>query len=152
VAGLGGTFDHLHEGHHLLLTTALKVANRVLIGLATDSLLQSKADAEYLQSYDERMQGILDFVATFADPERVSFVPLDDPFGPAVTSAEMEVLVMSAETLPNAEKINEMREERGLPPVILVVIPIIKSADGSKLSSTDFRAKLAGETRDSTTD
>jgi len=149
VAGLGGTFDHLHEGHRLLLTTALKVADRVIIGLATDVLLQNKGYSEFLESYEDRMQGIIDFVATFTDPGRVSFVPLEDPFGPAITSEEMEALVMSAETLPNAEKINEIREERALPAVILVVIPILKSADGAKLASTAVRARIAEQQEES---
>lgn len=145
VAGLGGTFDHLHEGHRLLLKVALKVASRVIIGLATDALSQSKAHAEYLQSFEDRMQNILDFVGTLTDPDRVSFVQLEDTYGPATTSEEIEVLIISAETLPNAEKINQIREAQGLTPLILVVIPILKDINGEKLSSTSERDKLAAD-------
>ncbi|OLS12989.1 MAG: Phosphopantetheine adenylyltransferase [Promethearchaeota archaeon CR_4] len=143
VAGLGGTFDHLHKGHYSLLKTAFKVAEKVIIGLTIDVMLTNKAYAEQLQSYEVRQQKIIDFVSTFTNPARVSFVPLNDPFGPAITSDEIEALVISAETLPNAEKINQLRAERKLPPVVLVVIPLFPNGDGEKLSSTEIRAKLA---------
>ncbi len=145
VAGLGGTFDHLHEGHYFLLKAAFKVAEKVIIGLTTDALLKNKAYAEYLQSYETRQKKIIEFVGTFTNPARVSFMPLSDPFGPAITSKEMEVLVISAETLPNAEKVNQIRTERNLLPVVLVVIPIFPNREGQKLSSTEIRAKLAAE-------
>jgi pantetheine-phosphate adenylyltransferase len=145
VAGLGGTFDHLHEGHFFLLKTAFKVAEKVIIGLTTDALLKNKAYAEYLQPFDIRQKNIIEFVSTFTNPARVSFAPLSDPFGPAITSKEMEVLVISAETLPNAKKVNQIRAERNLMPVVLVVIPLFPNRDGNKLSSTEIRAKLAAE-------
>ncbi len=145
VAGLGGTFDHLHEGHYFLLKAAFKVAEKVIIGLTTDAMLKTKAYAEYLQSYEIRQKKIIEFVKTFADPNRLSFVPLSDPFGPAITSKEIDVLVISAETLPNAGKINQIRAERNLMPVVLVVIPLFPNREGNKLSSTEIRAKLASE-------
>ncbi len=147
VAGLGGTFDHLHEGHYFLLQAAFKVAEKVIIGLTTDALLKNKAHAEYLQPYEERLQNITQFVSTFTNPDRLSFVPLSDPFGPAITSKEIEVLVISAETLPNAEKINQIRAERDLPPVVFVVIPLFPNREGKKLSSTEIRAKIAAESK-----
>lgn len=145
VAGLGGTFDHLHEGHYFLLKTALKVAKKVIVGLTADAMLKNKAHMEYLQPYEIRQQKIIEFVDTFTNSARVSFVPLSDPFGPAITSDEMEALVISTETLPNAEKINQIRTERNLQPVVLVVIPILPNRDGKKLSSTEIRTKLAGK-------
>ncbi len=145
VAGLGGTFDHLHEGHYFLLKAAFKVAEKVIIGLTTDALLKNKAYAEYLQPYEIRQQKIIEYVSTFTTPNRLSFVPLSDPFGPAITSKEMEVLVISAETLPNAEKVNQIRVEQSLMPVVLVVIPLFPNSEGKKLSSTEIRAKLASD-------
>ena len=46
---LGGTFDHMHLGHKLLLTQALlNSQHKMLVGVTGDSLLKKKAYAEYL--------------------------------------------------------------------------------------------------------
>ncbi len=126
-----------------MLKSAFKVAEKVIIGLTIDAMLKNKAYAEHLQSYEIRQKKIIEFVSTFTNPAQVSFVPLSDPFGPALTSKEIEVLVISAETLPNAEKINQIRAERNLMPVVLVVIPLFPNREGKKLSSSEIRAKLA---------
>ena len=42
LVGIGGTFDHLHEGHKLLVETALKISKKLMIGLTTDRLLGNK--------------------------------------------------------------------------------------------------------------
>lgn len=43
---LGGTFDHLHNGHKLLLSQAMLCSNsRILCGVTTDALLKKKAYA-----------------------------------------------------------------------------------------------------------
>ncbi|GAG97631.1 unnamed protein product, partial [marine sediment metagenome] len=39
---MGGTFDHLHEGHKFLLKTALSISEYVEIGLTTQKLLEKK--------------------------------------------------------------------------------------------------------------
>ena len=46
---LGGTFDHLHNGHKLLLTQALLCSDqKIVCGVTTDALLKKKAYAEFL--------------------------------------------------------------------------------------------------------
>ncbi len=50
---LGGTFDHMHLGHKLLLTQALLCTqDRMLVGVTGDALLKKKAYSEFLQSYE----------------------------------------------------------------------------------------------------
>jgi cytidyltransferase-like protein len=52
---LGGTFDHMHPGHKLLLTqSALLAYKRLLIGVTSDCLLKKKAYAAYLEDYETR--------------------------------------------------------------------------------------------------
>ncbi|PBP20071.1 putative pantetheine-phosphate adenylyltransferase family protein [Diplocarpon rosae] len=72
VVAVGGTFDHLHEGHKLLLTaTALllqpdkaefQVNKRLIVGITGDQLLKNKKYAEYLRSWHTRQEEVVDFL------------------------------------------------------------------------------------------
>ncbi|OJD10744.1 hypothetical protein ACJ73_09710 [Blastomyces percursus] len=75
---VGGTFDHLHSGHKLLLTaTSLAidavppgskpVQRTITIGITGDELLVNKKYAEYLESWDERWQGVWTFMESVID-------------------------------------------------------------------------------------
>lgn len=70
---VGGTFDHLHAGHKLLLTaTALAIdpcqyqlrsGQRTLtVGITGDELLVNKKYAEYLESWELRWQRVSNFL------------------------------------------------------------------------------------------
>ncbi|PTB65823.1 Nucleotidylyl transferase [Trichoderma citrinoviride] len=74
VVCLGGTFDHLHPGHKLLLhATALlmripdKDAGRqavLIVGISGDELLRNKRYAEVLQPWGVRAAKVLQFLST----------------------------------------------------------------------------------------
>ena len=55
---------------------------------------------------------------------------------------EYEGLVVSQETYNNALNLNNNREEKGLDPLILIVIPLIKDKNNKKISSTAIRENL----------
>ena len=40
--GMGGTFDHLHDGHKYLIETALSISHQVVIGLTSQKMLKRK--------------------------------------------------------------------------------------------------------------
>lgn len=80
---LGGTFDHLHPGHKLLLhATALLMripkfdsktsssssastpTSTYIIGITGDAMLQNKKYAEELESWDTRARSVLSFLGT----------------------------------------------------------------------------------------
>ncbi|KAL1641497.1 hypothetical protein SLS58_006002 [Diplodia intermedia] len=74
---VGGTFDHLHIGHKLLLTmTAFAVEpaasvegskRAITIGITGDELLKNKKYAEYLESWDARQQRVFEFLHCIID-------------------------------------------------------------------------------------
>lgn len=142
--GLGGSFDHLHDGHLFLLKTAAKLANHITIGLTTDEMIKHKSDYEKIQSYDLREELLHKFLEKelLLAPDSFTIFPLSDPYGPTLTDATIDAHISSEETHETAIKINQMRIERGLPPMILVIIPLISDSKGEKISSTSIRSKI----------
>jgi phosphopantetheine adenylyltransferase len=75
---VGGTFDHLHVGHKLLLTAvalALEPGRegRLTIGVTGDALLTKKKYAEALESWEDRWQSTASFltaIMVFAPGEK----------------------------------------------------------------------------------
>lgn len=143
--GLGGSFDHLHKGHQFLLETAFKLGKFVHIALTTEKMIKKKEYTEIYESFSLRQRNIKKYIEQDLQipSQRYTIIPLEDPFGPAITSPELEVHISSLETYPVAFKINEKRIENGLNPLILVIIPFIYSESGEKLSSTQIRKKIA---------
>ncbi|PQE32520.1 hypothetical protein CJF32_00004074 [Rutstroemia sp. NJR-2017a WRK4] len=82
VVAVGGTFDHLHAGHKLLLTaTALLLQpavspsdppRRLIIGITGDELLKNKKYAEYLQSWEKRQSDVVDFLVSILSFMRIN--------------------------------------------------------------------------------
>ena len=142
--GLGGSFDHLHEGHHLLLSTAAKLGNHITIGLTVDEMIKHKTHYEKIQSYDEREEILRKFLENELNlaPESFTIFPLSDPYGPTLTDATIDAHISSEETHENAIKINKMRIERGLPPMVLIIIPLVLDSKGEVISSTRIRSKI----------
>ena len=142
LVGIGGTFDHLHEGHKLLVETALKISKKLMIGLSTDELLENKKFKESIESYSLRKTNLLQFLKKKSALQKTEICELNDPFGPPAREGEYEAIVVSQETYEVALKINEMRHEKGFKPLIIVVIPILKNDSNKKISSTDIRKDI----------
>jgi len=139
---MGGTFDHLHDGHKFLIKTALLFSKKIVIGLTTESLLEKKKHAAKIENYKTREQNLKVFIDSIGYLNRVEIVPLNDPYGPPVHEPEYEGIIASQETYKNALKINEIRESKSFTPLIIIVIPMIKDRNKNILSSTAIREKL----------
>ena len=105
VVAVGGTFDHLHSGHKILLSVAsLLCKKRLLIGVSEAHLLQSKQYLSQIQHFSERKETILSFVQRFRHNLQVDVFPLIDVYGPTITMPEIECIVVSKETRKGAEE------------------------------------------------
>ena len=141
---MGGTFDHLHEGHKFLLRTALSISEKVEIGLTSQELLKNKQYYSELESFEKRKENLIKFLGSFSDLKRVKIVEIKnwDDMDKYAQDPSYEGLVVSQETYENALKLNENRENKGLNPLILIVIPMLKNKENERLNSTSIRKKL----------
>ncbi|KAK1936726.1 Phosphopantetheine adenylyltransferase 1 [Phytophthora citrophthora] len=138
---LGGTFDHLHNGHKKLLSLAVSICkSRMIVGVTADSMLRKKSHAELLESLEKRKSAVRAYIAFLNPHISADIVTIEDPFGPAIVVPEAAAMVVSTETLPGAAKINEVRVGRGLPKLHIFAC---RRTDSSTLSSSCIREKIA---------
>ncbi|MFX1590190.1 MAG: pantetheine-phosphate adenylyltransferase, partial [Promethearchaeota archaeon] len=115
---MGGSFDHLHEGHKYLIKLALSLSKKVIIGLTTQILLKNKKFPSKIETYETREENLKLFIKTITDISRIEIIPLEDPYGPPIHEPDYEGIIVSQETYNTALKINEIRESKGFNPLI----------------------------------
>ena len=134
---IGGTFDRLHNGHRSLLTLAASCcSDTLLVGITCAELLASKKNASEIYSFVRRESDVRDFLSQVKPSLKVRMTALKDSYGPTVTEAGVEALVVSSETVPGALLINNVRRDKGIPPLRIVVM---RRKDAVTLSSSYLR-------------
>ncbi|VEU20874.1 DEKNAAC101699 [Brettanomyces naardenensis] len=143
---VGGTFDHLHDGHKILLTASAFLARSILIvGVTGPKLLVNKKFAEYLESYEERVSSVTNFVKLVKFDLRIDIYQINDVCGPTAQINEIDALVVSLETASGGDYINNVRKEKGFKQLDICVIGVIGTNPDEddkfkdKLSSTHLR-------------
>lgn len=137
-AVVGGAFDRLHRGHMILLDTAIRLADSLLIGLADGPLLTGKAFKESIMPFGARRK----LLANYLEDKNVQYriVKIIEPIGPAGMDEEADLIVVSAETYERALLVNEERRRNGLKELFIVVVPTVLAKDGKPLRSHRIRA------------
>lgn len=142
---LGGTFDHLHNGHRSLLKAAADLAKgRVVIGLTTGPMLESKELAHLIEPFETRKKAVEDYLKSVKPELEVQIQPIVDLYGPSIVDEELEAIVVSKETFSGGLAVNRKRAERGLTQLKVEVIELVEGG-GEKLSSTLVRQHLSKE-------
>ncbi|MFX1519202.1 MAG: phosphopantetheine adenylyltransferase [Promethearchaeota archaeon] len=142
VVGLGGTFDRLHKGHKALLQKAFEIGEHVLIGITSEEMLSGKDNAKKIQPYTQRVKNMENHLKTNGLLQRAKIVKLSDRYGPAITMPEMEAIIVTEETRPTAEEINNIRKANRLVPLAIISVPRVLADDGLPISSSRIRAGI----------
>ena len=148
---VGGTFDRLHAGHRLLLSAAALVAEEcVYVGVSGDDLLTEKKHAELLEPLITRSKNARAYLESCRPGLMVHVSTLTKKPPLAVTDANITCLVVSRETLDGAQALQKMRRDAlpDAPELEIVAIDVVQVDGRPKVSSSDLRAKAAGEVRE----
>lgn len=135
----GGTFDEIHAGHVALLSRAFQAGRKVIIGVSSDEFAKKKGK-RLNHDFDQRVENLKKMIKKEFGNASYEIAKLDGDFGPAVTTGDIGALVASSETQVKGRLLNEMRAKKGLRPVEVIAVELVKAEDGSPMSSTRIRA------------
>jgi len=135
---LGGTFDPVHDGHRALFERAFELGD-VTVGLTSDELAPAtRREQRYVRPFEERRRDLVGELESLATAHGREFEvrELTEPTGIAAVEPAFDYLVVSPETVDGAERVNELRRERGLEPLSVEVVDHVLAEDGERVSST----------------
>jgi pantetheine-phosphate adenylyltransferase len=136
---VGGTFDILHVGHAKLLAKAFELGELVFIGVTGDRLVSRLNKNHPVRNFAVRRRDLQRLLKAMGWLERARITELRDRFGPATRRKRLDALVVSEETRVNGLKVNALRRNRGLKPLRLYVVRMVRTDDGQLLSDTRIR-------------
>jgi pantetheine-phosphate adenylyltransferase len=139
-AAVGGTFDELHRGHKTLIGKAFEVADRVVIGLSSDTFVVKMGKPHLTASYWERKEELENYLDTSGLAGRYEIVPLDDALGRTMVAADgLEALVVSQETEHTAQAINIKRKKASISPLKIFTVDMVPAENKTPISTTRIR-------------
>lgn len=138
LVAMGGTFDIIHKGHLALLSKAFAISSKVIIGLTSDELAEKRGKIT-LNRYEKRFATLMNTIKTNFPNHPFEISKLDNDFGPAVLEEDVQALVVSDETGNQGEILNQLRAEKNLPSVKIIIVPMILAKDGNRISTTRIK-------------
>jgi len=138
VVAMGGTFDMIHKGHIVLLQHAFVVGEFVIIGVPSDKFV-ANLGKNIKNDYNTRVANLTKLLQTSFPNRKYDIRQLNEDFGPALYTKEVQALVVSTETEKKGTILNKARAEKGLPPVDVVTVDLVLAQDGKRISSTRIR-------------
>ncbi len=134
----GGTFDIIHRGHLTLLSNAFTISEKVIIGLTSDELAEKKGKLS-INKYEKRLENLSQVISKEFPNSSFQISKLDHDFGPAVLEKGVEALVVSDEKSNQGTILNQLRAEKKLSPVKIIMVPMFLAKDGKRISTTRIK-------------
>ena len=124
-----------------MLDAAFDAGTEVGIGVTTDGFLarHPKPTCDRIQTFRTRWNRLQRFVRERYPGRTFWLAPLGDEFGRAVEPG-VDVLIVSSDTRAGGRRVNAVRRRRGLPPLRVVRVPLVRGSDGFPVSSRRIRA------------
>jgi len=97
LVAMGGTFDVIHKGHLALLQRAFEVSESVIIGVTSDKFAAERGK-KITNDYDTRISNLTKLLNGMSKNGRYEIKELNEDFGPALYTDNVEALVASKET------------------------------------------------------
>ena len=138
LVAMGGTFDLIHSGHMALLKKSFSISSKVIIGLSSDQLAVKRGKS-LVNDYSKRFSLLESAIEKNFPNSSYEISKLENDIRPAVVEGSVKALVVSEETSAKGLHLNELRAERNLPSVEIVVVPMVLAEDGKAISSTRIK-------------
>lgn len=138
LVAMGGTFDIIHRGHLILLSNAFSISDKIIIGLTSDEFAQKKGKLT-INKYDKRLENLIEIILIEFPNSSFQISKLDNDFGPAVLEKGVEALVVSDETSNQGVVLNQLRAEKKLLPVQIIIVPMFLAKDGTRISTSRIK-------------
>lgn len=135
----GGTFDCFHSGHQAFLHAMFLQSERVLIGITSD-LYTKKYKTETRDSYAIRIGLVKDFLQKKGWLEHAEIAEIDSHFIPDVwENYSIDTIFVTDDTKKGADRINQKREKENKKRLPVIVVPQLRSEDGTIISATRIK-------------
>ena len=93
---IGGTFDRLHAGHKMLLSSSiLRCKKRLTVGVTDGVMIKSKQLWELIEPCELRMKKLKEFLMDVEPRLEYCIVPITDPYGPTAYDPDLEVMMIN---------------------------------------------------------
>ncbi|KAI8816292.1 uncharacterized protein EV422DRAFT_295390 [Fimicolochytrium jonesii] len=156
---LGGTFDHLHVGHKILLSVAAFLARKRLVcGVMDASRLARKQGSSQMQPLADRIAGVRAFLrlirgihalnrSTTATTQdlHLDVVAITDDYGPTRDDPAIQAIVGSLETRKGCEAVNTLRATNNLPLLDIFTIGVVAPSSSEDTPSSDEAQQIAAK-------
>ncbi|WIV68364.1 phosphopantetheine adenylyltransferase [Natrialbaceae archaeon AArc-T1-2] len=136
---VAGTFGPIHDGHRVLFEHALEFGeDGVVVALTSDELaVETRHEPRPIPRFEKRKRRVAEEFAALDEWGRdIEIRTLEDELDIASSDPSLDGLVLSPETAPELEAINDRRRDRDLEPLTGIVAPYALAEDGERISST----------------
>ena len=145
IVALGGSFEHPHKGHRRLISKALQVGDKVVIGLTSDRFVKTVRKHHSVSGYQQRLSNLKSYLSRIGALKKTEIISLDDQHGPATSNGSITAIVVSPETLSTALEINQIRIKKKMNPLQIYVVDYVLAQNGKPISTSRISQGLIDE-------